>query len=154
MASSLPGFSIHGVLQARTLEWAAIPSSPGDLPDPGIEPWSPALHADSLPSEPHTCLVIDICLQFILACSHPQFVWESHKYNCVRFFLRFDMAFNLGNFAVSGNIQTHFWLSLIEERGGGSVGPCAGREGMVVNALKCSDRLPPQRMIRLKSQQC
>ena len=26
--------------------------SPGDLPDPGIEPGSPALHADSLPSEP------------------------------------------------------------------------------------------------------
>ena len=26
--------------------------SPGDLPDPGIEPRSPALRADSLPSEP------------------------------------------------------------------------------------------------------
>ena len=25
--------------------------SPRDLPDPGIEPWSPALQADSLPSE-------------------------------------------------------------------------------------------------------
>ena len=27
-------------------------SSPGDLPNPGIEPRSPALQADSLPSEP------------------------------------------------------------------------------------------------------
>ena len=27
-------------------------SSPGDLPNPGIEPGSPALQADSLPSEP------------------------------------------------------------------------------------------------------
>ena len=26
--------------------------SPGDLPDPGVEPGSPALKADSLPSEP------------------------------------------------------------------------------------------------------
>ena len=26
--------------------------SPGDLPDPGIEPWSPTLRADALPSEP------------------------------------------------------------------------------------------------------
>ena len=26
--------------------------SPGDLPDPGIEPESPTLQADSLPSEP------------------------------------------------------------------------------------------------------
>jgi len=28
--------------------------SPGDLPDPGIEPRSPALHTESLPSEPMT----------------------------------------------------------------------------------------------------
>ena len=26
--------------------------SPGDLPNPGIEPWSPTLQADTLPSEP------------------------------------------------------------------------------------------------------
>ena len=32
------------------LERVAIPS-PGDLPNPGIEPGSPALQADSLPSE-------------------------------------------------------------------------------------------------------
>ena len=32
------------------LEQVAIPS-PRDLPDPGIEPRSPALQADSLPSE-------------------------------------------------------------------------------------------------------
>ena len=25
---------------------------PGDLPDPGIEPWSPTLQTDYLPSEP------------------------------------------------------------------------------------------------------
>ena len=46
---SPPGSSVHGVLQARILE--PFPS-PGDLPDPGIEPWSPALQEDSLPSEP------------------------------------------------------------------------------------------------------
>ena len=34
---SPPGFSVRGILQARILEWVAIPS-PGDLPDPGIEP--------------------------------------------------------------------------------------------------------------------
>ena len=34
--------------QARTLEWVAL-SCPGDLPDPGIEPESPSLQADSLP---------------------------------------------------------------------------------------------------------
>ena len=34
----------------RILEWVAYPS-PADLPDPGIEPGSPALQADSLPTE-------------------------------------------------------------------------------------------------------
>ena len=45
-----PGSSAHGFLQARVLEWMPAPS-PGDFPDPGIEPRSPALQADSLPSE-------------------------------------------------------------------------------------------------------
>ena len=31
------GSSICGILQARILEWIAFPS-PGDLPDPGIDP--------------------------------------------------------------------------------------------------------------------
>ena len=39
-----------GILQARILEWVAMPFS-RDLPDPQIEPRSPALQADSLPSE-------------------------------------------------------------------------------------------------------
>ena len=43
--------SLHGILQARILEWVAI-SSPGDFPNPGIEPRCPVLQADSLPSEP------------------------------------------------------------------------------------------------------
>ena len=43
--------SVHGILQARILEWAAIPFST-DLPNSGIEPGSPGLQGDSLPSEP------------------------------------------------------------------------------------------------------
>ena len=45
------GSSGHGILQKEY--WSQLPFlSPGDLPDPRIEPWSPALQADSLPSEP------------------------------------------------------------------------------------------------------
>jgi len=33
---SLPGSSVHGILQARILEWVAMPSSRGS-PDLGIE---------------------------------------------------------------------------------------------------------------------
>ena len=84
-------YTVHGILQARALEWVAFSfsrgssqprdrtqvsriaggfftiwatreaqeywgglpfSSPGDLPNPGIEPRCPALQADALPSEP------------------------------------------------------------------------------------------------------
>ena len=41
MDCSPPGSSVCGISQARILEWVAIPL-PGDLPDPGIEPGSPA----------------------------------------------------------------------------------------------------------------
>ena len=64
MDCTLPGSSIHGIFQARVLEWGAIAnnvnkgftvyiaspfiggSSPGNLPDPGMEPRSPALQAN------------------------------------------------------------------------------------------------------------
>ena len=36
---SAPGSSVHGILQARILEWVAVPSS-SDIPDPGIKPMS------------------------------------------------------------------------------------------------------------------
>ena len=52
MDCSPPGSSVHGILQVRIPEWVAIPFSRG-LPDPGIEPGSPASQeADCLPSEP------------------------------------------------------------------------------------------------------
>ena len=41
MDCSPPGSSAYGILQARILEWVAIPS-PGDLSKLGIEPRSPA----------------------------------------------------------------------------------------------------------------
>ena len=38
---------------SRQEYWSGLPfPSPGDLPNPGIKPGSPALQADSLPSEP------------------------------------------------------------------------------------------------------
>ena len=38
---------------SRQEYWSGLPfPSPGDLPDPGIKPKSPALQTDALPSEP------------------------------------------------------------------------------------------------------
>ena len=50
MDCSPPGFSVHGILQARILEWVAISFSRGSS-YLGMEPGSPALQADSLPFE-------------------------------------------------------------------------------------------------------
>ena len=52
---SLPGFSVHGILLEY---WSGLPfPSPEKLPTPGIEPWSPASQADSLPFELQRSLV-------------------------------------------------------------------------------------------------
>ena len=57
MDCSLPGSSVHGILQARILEntgyWNGLLCPPsGDLPDPGIEPASPALGGRFFTTEP------------------------------------------------------------------------------------------------------
>ena len=49
MDCSPPGSSVHGDSPGK---WRIGYHPPGDLPNPGIEPRSPTLQADSLPSEP------------------------------------------------------------------------------------------------------
>ena len=54
MNRSQPVSSVHGILQARILEWVAISFS-RDLPDPGLEPASaasPALFTAEPPGNP------------------------------------------------------------------------------------------------------
>jgi len=51
MDCSPPGPSVRGILQARILEWVAIPSSRG-CSQPRIEPMSPALEGGYLITEP------------------------------------------------------------------------------------------------------
>ena len=70
------GFSRQGY-------WSGLPCpSPGDLPDPGIEPRSPALQADSSPFEPPGKPLLDInCSCFARvnfsgrACRCPGKIW-------------------------------------------------------------------------------
>ena len=72
---SPPDSSVHGILQTRILEWVAILFS-RDLPDPGMEPGSPALQGDSLLSEPPgkhivcVCVCVCVCVYiYILICT-------------------------------------------------------------------------------------
>ena len=54
MNCSPPGSSVSGVFQARILEYSSYCHFllHGDLPDPGIEPTSPALAGEFYTSEP------------------------------------------------------------------------------------------------------
>ena len=57
VAQSCPTLSCYQAPQSMGFSrqdcWSGLPfPSPGVLPDPGIEPRSPALRADALPSEP------------------------------------------------------------------------------------------------------
>ena len=65
MDYNLPGFSVHGILQARILEWVAI--SLGDLSDPGNKPGSSTLagrfSTTELPRKP--CVIVS-CLYTVL----------------------------------------------------------------------------------------
>ena len=79
MDHSPPGSSVHGLLQARILGWVAISSSRGS-PDPGIEPGSSTLQADSLlsepPGKPHNNNDINIYLILGLECQLGQVFLE------------------------------------------------------------------------------
>ena len=74
MDCTLPGSSVHGILQERYWSGLSFPS-PVDLPDPRIKPRSPALQASSLriPSlnthtHTHTHTHIWLCWVLVVAC--------------------------------------------------------------------------------------
>ena len=67
-----PGSSVHRILQAKLLEWVAIPFS-RDLPNPRIKPKSPTLQADSVynlsyQGGPTATLICSFFIHFILGC--------------------------------------------------------------------------------------
>ena len=72
MNCSLPGSSVHGTEQEY---WSGLPfPSPGDLPDLGIEPRSPALQADFFPTELQGKLTI-------ATINRTSFPLQDYKYN-------------------------------------------------------------------------
>ena len=67
MDCSPPGSSVYGILQSRNLEWVAMPSSRGPSQPRNSLPTSPALQADSLPTEPsgkpvYVCVCVCVCV--------------------------------------------------------------------------------------------
>ena len=54
-----PGCSVYGFSSQEYWSGLSFPF-PGDLADPRVEPESPALQADSLPTEPHSIVVNNV----------------------------------------------------------------------------------------------
>ena len=139
MDCSPPGFSVHGILQARILEWGAMPSSrgssqprdwthvshvaggfftiwatreaqeywsgysnpsPEDLPDPGIEPGSPALQANSLSAELQQERPIISIASFYFS------YWKGY-------FITLSIRQTLANTLYAWSFYLHKWLSYI-----------------------------------------
>ena len=69
MACNPPGSSVHVISQARILERVAIPFS-RNLTNPGIELKSPALQADSSPSEHQGSPKVKVAQLCPTLCSH------------------------------------------------------------------------------------
>ena len=70
---------------SRQEYWSEYPfPSPGDLPNPGIKPRSPALQADSLPSEPQGAWA---WLMIVLICNNSLWLYFITKYNFYTWFL-------------------------------------------------------------------
>ena len=83
---SLPGSSVHGI--PRQGYWSGLPFPfPGDLPDPGIEPGSPALQADSWLAKPLKLNILANTALFIykrITCFHRWYV-KLEKYKELEF---------------------------------------------------------------------
>ena len=59
-------YTVHGILQARILEWVAFPFS-RESSQPRTEPRSPALQVDSLPAKlPHKVLEYSSQFEFLI----------------------------------------------------------------------------------------
>ena len=73
MDCSPPGSSVHGISQARRLDWVAISFS-RDLPHPGFKPMSPVWQVDSSPRSHQLspflpmCVCVFVCVCYLLSC--------------------------------------------------------------------------------------
>ena len=74
MDCSLTGCAVHGILQARILEWVAILFFRGSS-----QPESPALQADSLPPEPPGKNTVSF-LKCYLDLIHGKYIVISHEF--------------------------------------------------------------------------
>ena len=106
MLGSLPSFSVHGIFQARILEWLAFPS-PEDLPNAGVEPRSPPLQADPLPSEtPRKPIPLHVAKSLVFKPRIFKFLMSASSN---LFLLCFHMSFSF-SMSTASHLSGYLWL--------------------------------------------
>ena len=119
MDYSLPGSSVHGILQARILGWVAIPFSRGSSrspqSSPGIELRYPALQANTLPSElPEKPIQPVIQKLVVVAVGFPDAVILSDLFPALLIYLFHNNSFHLfANFQNSSFCFMFLYLSIL-----------------------------------------
>ena len=99
-----PGSPVRGIFQDRGLPFP----SPGDLPDPGIEPWSPTLQANSLPPEPQGRQ------NYFASVSSKTFASTVEIFSCMQMCVRihlvmFERRNNTGDLVCVRPTTSNFW---------------------------------------------
>ena len=124
MDCSPPGSSVHGIFQARTLEWVAISSSQGSSqPNPGIRrvtPVSLAVEVDSLfTTEPSGKSCLGASLFYIF---YPYVLIVPFSRRCVSFIEVFVIHWKLGELGLLSLVfqksDHHFWKTTFSVKGG------------------------------------
>ena len=105
---NLPGSSVHGILQASILVWITFPFS-RDLPDPVIEPRSPVLQADSLPSEP------PINIGWYKSWKSSMLPTVRPRFRCLSLYFINNSFYILIMFQLCNRTLSHIWLAKGEQ---------------------------------------
>ena len=128
MDCSLPGSSVHGILQARILEWVPFPFS-GDLPDLGVKPASlasPALAGGFFTIAPPGKQIFMANFWLIFSVSlWPADKWKSKEWNLLDLetthFSHLCFCFYLGKWAFwciptvnDGKMHWHSWKHILK----------------------------------------
>ena len=79
MDCSLPGSSVHGIFPGKNIRVSRHSLLQRNLPDPGIEPGSPAMQADSLLSDAPVLNITFFILNFYLECCKSAILQEKIK---------------------------------------------------------------------------
>ena len=110
MDFSPPGSSVHGDSPGKNT-WSGLPCPPpGDLPNPGIEPRSPALQADSLPSEPPGSH-LQIC-SLSLSLSLSSSIWGPNNVNINMLDVALSISSTILSFKILFSVQLE-WFPLL-----------------------------------------